>query len=170
MMYKNLALLASILATYSSITVESTYIENWSASRMIDQQDAAALITDNDAIVNTPSGPMLGLVFDNFRVFQGVPYANAPIGNNRFQHSSVVTPWAPNTFNATVEGPGCMQICTNDEPPHVCPTVMSEDCLYMNIWTPRAKITEPVPVILFIHGGKCILFIHIVILVVLSNC
>ena len=104
-------------------------------------------------IVQTKLGAIQGLVLPRFRVFQGVRYAQPPV---RWQHSQPVLPWAPSVFNATVEGAGCPQpTCSGNEPPHICPPVMSEDCLFANVWTPRlAQITKPLPTVIFFHGGN----------------
>ena len=40
-------------------------------------------------------------------------------------------------YDATFERPGCVQLCTEDEPPHICPSTTSEDCLYLNVWAPH---------------------------------
>jgi carboxylesterase type B len=41
-----------------------------------------------------------------------------------------------------------------DQPPHVCPGWTDEECLFLNVWTPRADhINEPLPVLVFFHGG-----------------
>lgn len=107
-------------------------------------------------IVQTPSGAVRGLVFDTHRLFQAVPYATPPVGKLRWEHPQPVAPWHPKVLNGTAQAPGCPQKCWGDEPPHICPPKISEDCLYMNIWTPRAAETEKelVPVIIFLHGGN----------------
>lgn len=116
---------------------------------------AAALAAADESVAVTPLGSVKGLVFDSFRVFQGVPYAAPPVGALRWAPPAPVAAWAPTVWDATVEGAGCPQLCVEDEPPHICPPVQDESCLFMNIWTPRAAaLSSPAPVIVFWHGGN----------------
>ena len=82
-----------------------------------------------------------------------MPYAQPPAGLLRWRSPERVQPWT-SLRNASKVGPGCPQMC--NEPPGMCPDVMSEDCLYANIFTPRAsKIpSNKLPVLVFIHGGS----------------
>lgn len=87
---------------------------------------------------------IVGKVHSNYRVFRGVPYAAPPVGPLRFASPQAPQPWTT-PFQAFNDAPGCPQNC--NLPPHTCPPVQSEDCLKMNIFTPRAaKETEPLPV------------------------
>lgn len=117
---------------------------------------AVAVSTADDSLVNTPLGSVQGIVGEGWRLFAGVPFATPPVGALRWNDPLPVQPWAPNTLNATQDPPGCWQDCYSNEPPHICPPVHSEDCLYLNIWTPRMNgtITKPLPVIIFYHGGN----------------
>ena len=99
--------------------------------------------------VTTPSGVVNGFACANFKAYLGVPYGTA----GRWQHSSVVAPWAT-PVDATHDPVGCPQVCTEDEPPHICPVRQSEDCLFLNIYAPAAPPAAPAPVLLFIHGGN----------------
>lgn len=104
--------------------------------------------------VISPSGPVHGLVFDTHRAFIGVPYGTPPVGDLRWRPSSVIAPWTV-PVEATSDPVGCPQICVTNEPPHICPVKQSEDCLFLNIFTPIVS-NGPQPVIVFAHGGNFI--------------
>lgn len=100
--------------------------------------------------VTTPLGAVSGFSCENFKAYLGVPYGQA----KRWEHSTLVSPWSPSTWDATHDPPGCPQVCTEDEPPHICPVKQSEDCLFLNVYTPAVAPPTPTPVLLFIHGGN----------------
>ena len=103
-------------------------------------------------------------------LFRGVPYAKAPVGERRFK-----APEEAECFEGTricdSFGPACMQydrwsnatddITDDDSHPYIhiknypYPPKMSEDCLYLNIYTPAESDEERLPVMLYIHGGGC---------------
>ena len=117
----------------------------------------AAASAADETLVQTALGAVQGVILPagDGRLFEGVRYAQPPAA--RWRHSVPVEAWAPATYDATFERPGCVQLCTEDEPPHICPSSTSEDCLFLNVWTPRLPAdgsTPSWPVILFIHGGN----------------
>lgn len=103
-------------------------------------------------IVKTTNGNVQGLSYtEGYRMFKGIPYAAPPIGSLRWQPPVEAASWAPTTKNTTSFGPGCIQECM--EPKGICPVETSEDCLYLNVWTP-SNITKPLPVMVFFPGGN----------------
>lgn len=84
------------------------------------------------------------------RVFRGIPYAGAPVGAYRWHAPQPVARWA-GVRDATRFAPRCMQL------PRYQSTFrssgMSEDCLYLNVWTPAASEREKRPVLVYFHGG-----------------
>ena len=64
-------------------------------------------------------------------------------------------PWSPAKLDATKYAPDCWQIHDPLSNPTALAENMSEDCLYLNIFTPsfRGKGKKPLPVMIWLHGG-----------------
>ncbi|KAJ4301918.1 hypothetical protein N0V90_004014 [Kalmusia sp. IMI 367209] len=116
----------------------------------------------DDLHIRTPSFSIHGsLASENVRRFAGIPYAEPPVGSNRFRPPVTKKPYTT-LHNATSFGPSCLQYDTGapslgDYLPAQRPNSgQSEDCLNLNIWTPRAtNLTncELLPVMIWIPGG-----------------
>ena len=76
--------------------------------------------------------------------FEGIPFAAPPAGDLRWRPPAPVQPWE-GVREATAPGSICMQQGAQQEP-------QSEDCLFLNVWAPAAA-GEPLPVMVWIHGG-----------------
>jgi len=102
--------------------------------------------------VKLPSGMLEGFVFGpspNDVAFLGVPYAAPPVGELRWKPPEPVAKWA-GIRKALAYGPVCPQLRQGWLP--YIPG--QEDCLYLNIWTPRVSESAKLPVIVFFHGGS----------------
>ena len=94
-------------------------------------------------IVRTTQGLVMGLSDGTVDQFLGIPYAAPPAGDLRWK-APVEAPSWPGVRDAIHQGSECIQ-----------PGGGSEDCLYLNIYRPaNAKPWQPLPVIVFIHGGN----------------
>jgi para-nitrobenzyl esterase len=104
------------------------------------------------AQVKTTAGLVEGISADEgrVRVFKGLPYAAPPVGALRWKAPAPVAPWT-GVRRADAFGAQCMQ-------PQVFADIVfdrpaSEDCLYLNLWTPAADGAARLPVMVWIHGG-----------------
>ena len=113
--------------------------------------------------VVTSYGTIEGIVSGDPRitVFKGVPFAAPPIGALRWAPPQPPKAWE-GVFKADHFAPIAMQAgYVNDitdfymKEIHPCGSElkMSEDCLYLNIWSPAESETDGFPVFLWIHGG-----------------
>lgn len=91
--------------------------------------------------------------------FKGIPYAEAPTGNNRWRPPIPKKPWS-GTFDAVRFGNICPQVIPQPGTfyhkeffsyQHL--ETHHEDCLQLNIWTPADSKSDNLPVLVFIHGG-----------------
>eukprot|EP01083_Nonionella_stella_P264722 897636_1 len=111
------------------------------------------LIPSQAVIVSTKLGNIRGTVKQNKAIniyeFIGIPYAQPPLEDLRFAPSQLNSQFNA-TYNATQFGPACLQ-------PHGFlqeEAIISEDCLYLNIWTSNVKpVGKLLPVMFYIHGG-----------------
>jgi para-nitrobenzyl esterase len=87
----------------------------------------------------------------NMRVFKGIPFAAPPVGPLRWRPPQPVRNWA-GIRSADRFGSRCMQP-TGAAGATANATPMSEDCLYLNVWTEAASASERRPVIVWSHGG-----------------
>lgn len=101
----------------------------------------------------TRYGKVEGIRDGNVSVWKGIPYAAPPINSLRFRAPQEPEPWE-GIREAKKFGPAAMQferetmMFLGDSP-----TIKSEDCLYLNIWSPGADRKRR-PVMVWIHGGS----------------
>lgn len=98
----------------------------------------------------TESGAVQGTQQNGLTVYRGIPFAAAPVGERRWREPAPVAPWR-GVRKATTFAPACMQ--KGVSMPGESPPPVSEDCLYLNIWTPENGSGARLPVIAWIHGG-----------------
>ena len=97
-------------------------------------------------LINGVSGASAGS-----RVYAGIPFAAPPLGNLRWKPPQPVKPWE-GVRDCSAFGPWCPQ-----PKPMLGKELgkLSEDCLYLNVWTSAKNYEARLPVMFWIHGGGC---------------
>ena len=102
--------------------------------------------------VKTTNGVVEGAKSNSgIRMFRGIPFAAPPVGDLRWKAPQPVKDWT-GVRSATEFGPNCMQRPIYGNMGFRNPT-MSEDCLYLNVWTPAQSGAQKLPVLVYFFGG-----------------
>ena len=145
----------SIIGRLALMSVALLLVANISSAFAAPQRNAGPLgpvQVDGGRITGTPAWAW------GVRVFRGIPYAAPPVGNLRWRPPQPVLPWQ-GVLAADHFSPRCMQGGGGpvvqvgglwDEPGT---SEMSEDCLYLNLWTPASSPDARLPVMVWFHGG-----------------
>jgi para-nitrobenzyl esterase len=99
-------------------------------------------------LLNVTGGQIRGAQLDKGgAVFKGVPFAQPPVGDLRWREPVPVKPW-PGVRDATAFGAACAQNSGGK-----MLESSSEDCLFLNVWTPEWPVKSRRPVMVWMHGG-----------------
>ena len=96
-------------------------------------------------------GQIEGAAANGIASFKGIPFAAPPVGELRWKGPQPVAAWS-GVKKATAYAPACVQ-----DPAMLrftgAPENVSEDCLYLNVWTAAKSARERLPVMVWIYGG-----------------
>lgn len=101
--------------------------------------------------VKTMNGILEGIAESGVRIFKGIPFAAPPVGNLRWREPQPVANWA-GVRKAAKFGPRAMQAPIFGDMGFRSDGV-SENCLYLNVWTPAVSGNEQLPVLVYFYGG-----------------
>jgi para-nitrobenzyl esterase len=113
---------------------------------------AHTIRAQKSVLIPTPNGELEGVVeASGIHSFKGVPYARPPVGDLRWREPQPVQKWA-GVRRANAFGPRAMQQPVYSDMQFRSNGV-SEDCLYLNVWTPARSSAERLPVLVYFYGG-----------------
>ncbi|KAJ5691241.1 hypothetical protein N7488_011976 [Penicillium malachiteum] len=151
--------LAAVSAVQGNVIGTRTQVGSRSGSAVASAESPTVYIDTYTSYVQGNRSEYINSVYN----FKAIPFASAPTGEYRWRHPQHVSGWT-GIRDATKFAPACPQSGVTD---------YSEDCLYLNIWTPDsvklnnvvnntdtgigvvpANTTEALPVYVFFYGGR----------------
>lgn len=108
-------------------------------------------------IIQITSGKISGAIEDNVEVYKGIPFAAPPVGALRWKAPQPVTAWKDvkicTTFSASPMQAEPKPFMVWSKEYLIPEKPISEDCLYLNVWTPKSKSKNKKSVFVYIYGG-----------------
>jgi para-nitrobenzyl esterase len=139
--------------------IQGMVVAAWLASALVVGTTATGLQAGRTArAVRTEGGLLSGAPGrqPSITVYKGVPYAAPPVGRGRWAAPGPVVPWK-GVRPADTFGASCIQVMVADVMPVTHEFMafgdVSEDCLFLNVWTPAKASTDRRPVLVYVHGG-----------------
>jgi para-nitrobenzyl esterase len=128
-------------------------VKLWAALAIAVWFGCAGALAASRPVVTTPQGTLAGRTdAHGIRSFKGIPFAVPPVGDKRWTAPVAAADWT-GTRDAGEFGAACTQPPWPTESIYAdYPPKFSEDCLFLNVWTPPHA--KKAPVIVFIHGGS----------------
>lgn len=103
------------------------------------------IVAQQPSPVKVEEGFVQGTIEDGLKVYRGIPFAAPPVGDLRWKAPQPAAKWE-GIKQADKFAPGPIQ---GGNPP----SGKSEDCLYLNIWSPAKSANDRIPVLVWIYGG-----------------
>jgi para-nitrobenzyl esterase len=113
---------------------------------------AAVPVAGLSQTVRTDRGAVQGTVEDGLTVYKGIPFAAPPVGDLRWRGPEAPAAWT-GVLRADAFAPVCPQPDEANTALGLPVLPSSEDCLYLNVWTPAKSAGERLPVMVWIYGG-----------------
>jgi len=101
--------------------------------------------------IKTANGMVEGIYDSGINTFKGIPFAAPPVGEFRWREPQPVTNWS-GTLKTDKFGPRAMQLPLFGDM-NFRSNGVSEDCLYLNVWSPAQSADDKLPVLVYFYGG-----------------
>src|ERR1700733_2389908 len=102
--------------------------------------------------LHTPSGLLQSTMEDGITVYKGIPFAAPPLGDLRWRAPESPAEWT-GVRDASKFAPVCIQVPIVNAVLGMDAVTTSEDCLYLNVWTPAKSANDRLAVMVWIYGG-----------------
>jgi len=161
-----IALLIAVLVCIFYLRVRRGFYPSYPAAAFSNlSAPSATALAAGELVAETESGAVRGTPAGSAIAFVGIPFARPPVGPLRWEPPQPALSWT-GVRDATRPGPACTQNSSGLVPflapmaraygsDYTEPPVQSsEDCLYLNVWTPEWPVKRALPVVVWLHGGS----------------